>query len=145
MELIAEMQTRAGEVDAAGAGSRKAQWTGRIMSGLVIVFLTLDAAAKLARLPPVLEGTAKLGYPTTVVFGLGAVLLAGVAVHAIPRTALLGAIVLTGYLGGAVATHVRVGDPLLTHTLFPVYVGILMWGGLTLRDARLRAALWARG
>jgi hypothetical protein len=121
--------------------SRRALVTGRILSGLVIAFLTFDAVAKLAEVREVLEGTARLGYPPSVAFGLGVVLLACVVVYAIPRTSVLGAILLTGYLGGAIATHVRVGAPLFTHTLFPIYVAVLLWGGMYLRDGRLRAMI----
>jgi hypothetical protein len=119
--------------------SRKAVWTGRILSGLAIFFLTLDSVAKLVEAEPVIAGTIQLGYPPTVVFGLGVVLLLGVAVYAVPASAVLGAVLLTGYLGGAVATHVRVGNPWASHILFPIYVAALLWGGLLLRDARLRA------
>ncbi len=121
--------------------SRGARWTGRVLSTIAVLFLVLDSVGKLLQVPPVMEGTVGLGYPTSVVFGLGVILLACTLAYAFPGTAALGAILLTGYLGGAVATHVRVGHPLLTHTLFPVYVGVFVWGGLALRDARLRAFL----
>jgi hypothetical protein len=84
------------------------------------------------------QATVDLGYPESSIIGLGIVLLACVVLYVIPKTSLLGAILLTGYLGGAVATHVRVGSPLFTHTLFPVYLGVLVWGGLFLRDPRIR-------
>ena len=116
-------------------------WTGRILSGLCTLFLVVDALAKVARLQPVIDGTIELGYPDTVIVPLGLVLLASTVLYAVPATSVLGAILVTGYLGGAVATHVRVGNPLMTHTLFPVWLGILLWGGLWLRDARLRALL----
>ena len=90
---------------------------------------------------PVVEGTVQLGYPESVLLGLGIVLLTCTVLYMIPRTAILGAILLTGYLGGAIATHVRVGSPLFSHTLFPVYVALLIWGGLYLRDDRLRALI----
>ncbi len=122
-------------------GSRKRLWAGRIMSGLAILFLAFDGAVKVLELPPVVEGTIRLGYPASVVFGLGIVLLVCLVAHVIPRTSVLGAVLLTGYLGGAIATHVRIGDPLLTHTLFPIYVAVLIWGGLYLRDDRLRAVI----
>jgi hypothetical protein len=147
MELIAESAVSiegSGEVPRA-TGSRKRLWAGRILSGLAIVFLAFDAVAKVLELPPVVEGSLKLGYPASTVFGIGVVLLACVAVHLVPRTAALGAVLLTGHLGGAVATHVRVGDPLFTHALFPIYVAVLIWGGLYLRDPRLRALLPLRG
>ena len=123
------------------AASGKALWAGRIMSGLAILFLAFDAVGKLLRLAPVIEGSTQLGYPASVVFGLGVVLLVCVVTYAIRPTSILGAILLTGYLGGAIATHVRVGNPLFTHTLFPIYVAVLIWGGLYLRDARLRAII----
>ncbi len=116
-------------------------WAGRIMSGLAILFLAFDAVGKLLRLAPVIEGSTQLGYPASVVFGLGVVLLVCVVTYAIRRTSILGAILLTGYLGGAIATHVRVGNPLFSHALFPIYVALLIWGGLYLRDARLRAII----
>jgi ABC-type transport system involved in cytochrome c biogenesis permease component len=123
---------------------RKGLWAGRIMSGLMALFLLFDAAGKLLRLQPVVEGTAKLGFPTGVIVPLGVVLLTCVVLYLIPRTALLGAVLLTGYLGGAIATHVRAADPLFSHTLFPIYVGALIWGGLYLRDARVRALIAPR-
>ena len=86
-----------------------------------------------------------LGWPVSLAIPLGILLLSCLALYAIPRTAVLGAILLTGYLGGAVATHVRVADPLFSHVLFPVYVGAMLWGGLYLRDARLRALIPFRG
>jgi len=116
-------------------------WTGRIMSALPALFLFMDAVGKLVKPAPVVEGTVQLGYLESVLLGLGIVLLACTVLYVIPRTAILGAILLTGYLGGAVATHVRVGNPLFTHVLFPVYLGVLIWGGLYLRDERLRALI----
>ena len=115
--------------------------TGRVLSGLAIAFLTFDAVIKLLGLEMVRKGTVELGYPVETAFPLGVVLLACVILHAIPRTTVLGALLLTGYLGGAVATHVRVGHPLFSHTLFPVYFGVLIWAGLVLRNPRVRAAL----
>jgi hypothetical protein len=121
------------------AVSRKALWTGRIISGLISLFLLFDALGKLMRADVVLQAIDKLGYQRSVSVGIGTVLLICVAIYVVPRTSILGAILLTGYLGGAVATHVRVGDPLFSHALFPVYLGILIWGGLFLRERRLRA------
>jgi hypothetical protein len=121
--------------------SRKRLWAGRIISALPTLFLLIDGGAELAKPAPVVEGTVKLGYPESVIIPLGIVLLTCTILYAIPRTSVLGAILLTGYLGGAVATHVRVGDPFLTHALFPVYLGVLIWGGLYLRDDRLRALI----
>ena len=116
-----------------------AVWTGRIVSAMAALFLLLDSGGKLMEARPFMEGTAQLGYPTSLVFPLGVVLLTCVVVYLIPRTSVLGAVLLTGYLGGAVATHARVQDPLFSHTLFPIYFGVLIWGGLLLRDARLRS------
>jgi DoxX-like family len=114
-------------------------WIGRVLSGVAVLFLAMDATMKVLQLPVAVEGTKKLGYPAGVVLPLGIVQLVCLAAYLIPRTRVLGAILWTGYLGGAVATHVRVGDPLFSHILFPVYVAALLWGGLCLRDARLRA------
>lgn len=104
---------------------------------LVILFLLVDAAGKILRLAPYVEGTAKVGYPPGSLVPLGIVLLVSTLLYAIPRTAVLGAILLTGYLGGAVATHVRMEQPFVV----PVVLGILVWGCLYLRDARLREIL----
>ncbi|HEX7451831.1 MAG TPA: DoxX family protein, partial [Polyangiaceae bacterium] len=118
-----------------------ALWTGRVLSALGVLFLTMDASMKLLRLAPAVQGTVQLGYPESVVFGLGVVQLLCLVVYLVPRTALLGAVLWTGYLGGAIATHVRVQNPLFSHVLFPVYVAILLWGGLCLRQPRVRALL----
>ena len=114
-------------------------WVGRILNGLAVLFLLWDSAMKLLRPPMVLESFERLGYPEGVSVGIGILQLACVAVYLIPPTTVLGAILLTGFLGGAVATHVRVGDPLFSHVLFPTYLGAMLWGGLYLRDERLRA------
>lgn len=114
-------------------------WSGRVLSGLAVAFLTFDALMHLVQPPFVVEANLKLGFSTSVVFTLGLIQLASLAAYLLPRTAVLGAVVWTGYLGGAVATHVRLGDPLFSHVLAPVYVAALLWGGLWLRDARLRA------
>lgn len=112
-------------------------WSGRVLSGLAVLFLFVDAVGKLLKVTPVVEGTVKLGYQENVVFPLGVLLLTGVVLYSVPRTSLLGAIYLTAFLGGAVATHVRVGSPLVTHVLFGVYVAVFLWGGLVLRTPRL--------
>lgn len=120
--------------------SARALWAGRIMSGLPALFLLMDGAMKLAKPAIVVETTVKLGYPESVIFPLGIVLLACTLVYVIPRTSVLGAILLTGYLGGAVATHVRAEEgwgPIF----FPVILGVLIWGGLFLRDDPLRALI----
>jgi hypothetical protein len=116
-------------------------WTGRIMSALPALLLLMDGIMKLVKPEPVVKATVQLGYPENAIFGLGIVVLVCVVLYVIPRTAVLGAILLTGYLGGAVATHARVGDPLFSHTLFPIYFAILLWGGLYLREERLRALI----
>ena len=115
-------------------------WAGRILSALPALFLIVDGGMKLAKPQPVVEATVGLGYPESTIIGLGIVLLACTAIYLIPRTSILGAILLTGYLGGAVATHVRVGGSLFP-IFFPVFLGVLVWGGLWLRDHRLRALL----
>jgi len=115
-------------------------WVGRALSSVVILFLATDAAVKIAALPIVAQTapwTADPGFWRAI----GLLLLAMTALYAWPRTAVLGAVLLTGYLGGAVATHVRVGSPLFSHILFGVYLGIALWGGLWLRDRGLRAVL----
>jgi hypothetical protein len=113
--------------------------TGRILSGIAVLFLLFDAVIKLIKIRPVVEGFAKAGYPEALAIPIGIVLLVCVVIYVIPKTSVLGAILLTGYLGGAVATHVRVGDPLFSHVLFPTYVALLIWGGLYLREERLHA------
>ncbi|MEP6920323.1 MAG: DoxX family protein [bacterium] len=118
-------------------------WTGRIMSWLPALFLLVDAVMKLIKPAPVVEATVGLGYPESVIVGLGIVLLASTILYLIPSTAILGAILLTGYLGGAVATHVRVRAGWFA-ILFPVVFGILLWGGLYFRDARMRVLLPVR-
>jgi hypothetical protein len=121
-------------------------WSGSILSGLVVLFLLFDGTIKVIEMDVATQTTAQLGYPVSVVFGLGVVTLVIAVLYAIPRTSVLGAILLTGLLGGAIAAHVRVGSPIVTHTLFPVYLGLAAWGGLLLRDVRLRALLlpWGR-
>lgn len=114
-------------------------WTGRVLSGVAVLFLAMDAMMKVLQMPVAVEGTKKLGYPAGSVLVLGIIELAALAAYLIPPARVLGAIVWTGYLGGAVATHVRMSDPLFSHVLFPIYVAALLWGGLCLRDARLRA------
>jgi len=119
--------------------TRRQILSGRILSGLAIAFLLFDSGMKIARVPAAVEGTVQLGYPAETILGIGLVQLVCLALYAAPRTAVVGALLLTGYLGGAVATQVRVGNPLFSHILFPTYVAALVWGGLYLRDARLRA------
>lgn len=113
--------------------SRKRLWAGRVISAAAVLFLLFDATIKLMVIPPVVEAFTRLDFPVGLARGIGTLELTCLIVYLIPRTAIPGAILLTGFLGGAVVTHVRVGDPLLSHTLFPVYVGSLLWGGLLLR------------
>ncbi len=128
--------------DVRETGTAGAQvWTGRVLSGLAILFLGMDTVMHLLHPSFVVAGTVKVGYPASVLPFLGIVEAVALVLYIFPRTSVLGAIVWTGYLGGAVATHVRVGDPLFSHILAPVYVAIVLWGGLVLRDVRLRAAL----
>src|SRR5262245_30201569 len=117
--------------------SKKRLWAGRIVGGLPALFLLVDGAMKLVKPAPVIEATVKLGYPESSIVGIGVALVVCVILYLIPRTAVLGAILLTGYLGGAVATHVRVSD--LPSVLYPIVFAVLLWGGLSLRDDRLRA------
>jgi TRAP-type C4-dicarboxylate transport system permease small subunit len=113
------------------------------MSGIVIAFMLLDGGMKLVPLDVVIKTTAELGYPPSpeLARGLGVAALLCTALYAYPRTSVLGAILLTAYMGGTVATHLRVGNPLFSHMLFGVYLALLAWGGLYLRDARIRALL----
>ncbi len=123
----------------ARAISRPARWTGRILSALPVLLLLFSGGIKVLVLAPAVESVAQLGYPAGVCFWIGALELGCTLAYLWPRTSVYGAVLLTGYLGGAVATHLRLLDPWLTHTLFPVYVGALLWVGLWLRDRRLRA------
>jgi hypothetical protein len=111
------------------------------MTGLVVLFLVPDAIIKFTKPAAVVEAFTHVQWPLGLANALGVLLLGGVVLYAIPQTAVLGAIFLTGYLGGAVATHMRIGDPLFSHVLFPTYLGVLLWGGLYLRDQRLRALI----
>jgi hypothetical protein len=121
--------------------SKSSVLAGYIVSALPVLFLLFDVSLKFIKPPFVVEANAQLGYLESSILVIGIILLVCVILYVIPQTSVLGAILLTGYLGGAVATHVRVENPLFSHTLFPVYVGILIWGGLFLRDARLRALI----
>jgi hypothetical protein len=115
-------------------------WTGRILTAIPALFLTLDGVMKLVKPAPVVEATVQLGYPESVISAIGIVLLICTALYVIPRTSVLGAILLTGYLGGATASNVRMGGPLF-NIVFPSLLGILIWGGIYARDARLRALI----
>jgi hypothetical protein len=119
--------------------SKSHLWTGRIMSGVVIVFMLFDAITKFTRPEPVIQATVnELGYQEHQLLVIGFSALIGTILYAFPRTSLLGAVLLTGHLGGAIASNLRVDKPLLSNTLFPVYLAVLMWGGIWLRDKGLR-------
>jgi hypothetical protein len=139
-------QTLQPAIDAGSNTGRLMRVTGLALSGLAILFLAMDSALKIAALPVVAETVAPLGWTGDPSFwrAMGLLLLALTVLYAWPRTAILGAILLTAYLGGAVATHARVGSPLFSHTLFGVYLGLVVWAGLWLRDARLRGLLFWR-
>lgn len=126
-----------------GWPSRRALIGGAFASGSAGVFLLFDAVLKLARPPEAVLGTTQLGYSADIIRPLGMLELLLLTLYLVPRTRVLGAVLWTGYLGGAVATHLRVGAPWASHTLFPVYLGVLLWGGLWLRDSRVRSALLA--
>ncbi len=123
------------------SSAKKRSIAGYVLTGLVAAFLTFDTVMKLLQLAPAVQGTTELGYPAGTVVVIGAIELVCLVLYLVPRTSVLGALVLTGYLGGAIATHVRVGSPLPTHTLFPIYVALMVWGGLYLRESRLRELL----
>jgi hypothetical protein len=137
MSVPLELHTATYPVDL----SRKTVVTGRVLSGIAVLFLLFDAVGKLLRPAAVIEGTTQLGWPVSVILPLGIIQALFLIAYLVPRTAVFGAILWTGYLGGAVATHVRIGNPLFSHVLFPVYVAALLWLGLWLRDRRLRTLL----
>lgn len=118
--------------------SKKARIAGWILSGLAILFLLMDAMGKLAKPKPVIEATLELGYPESSITVIGIILLISTIIYAVPKVSVFGAILLTGYLGGAVASNFRVESPLFTHILFPVYVALFVWIGLYLRNRQLR-------
>ena len=118
-------------------GSRAQVWTGRVLTGLIVAFLLLDAIGKLIPLAPVVEGTQKVGYAVDVIRPLGVVLAVSALLHLVPRTQFVGAVLLTAYLGGATATHVRIGTPFW----MPVLMGVILWIAYALRSSRLRAFL----
>jgi hypothetical protein len=123
--------------------SKPARWLGRILSGLVIVFLLFDGAIKLVPWPVVTETMDKMGYGSSenLARSLGIITVVCTVLYSVPPTSILGAILLTGYLGGAMASHVRIGSPLFTHVLFGFYLGLMVWGGLWLRDRNLRTLI----
>lgn len=121
--------------------SRTRFWIGAVLSGLAVLFLLFDVTIKFLAPPEVISGTTDLGYSASVIPLLAWLLLISVVLYVAPPTSVLGALLLTGYLGGAIATHVRVGNPLFSHVLFPVYVALFVWGGLYLREPRLAVLL----
>src|SRR5579872_5243266 len=123
--------------------SRPALWLGRVLSGMVILFMLFDGAIKLVPWPIVTETMDRMGYGSSesLARSLGAISLVCTVLYAIPPTSFVGAILLTGYLGGAMASHVRIGSPLFSHVLFGFYLGVMVWAGLWLRDGKLRALM----
>lgn len=119
--------------------SKARLWAGRLLLAVPVLFLVFDSVIKLMRITPVMDSFHALGYPASLALAIGILESVCLVVLLVPRTSILGGILLTGYLGGAVATHLRVGSPLASHVLFPVYVALLIWAALFLRDGRLRA------
>jgi hypothetical protein len=121
--------------------SKRRVWAGRVITAIPVLFLAFDTAIKLLNIQPVIDSLRQLGYPETMGPVIGAIELVCLAAYLLPRTSLIGAVLFTGYLGGATATHLRLNNPLFTHVLFAAYVGALLWLGLYLRDPRLAALL----
>jgi hypothetical protein len=138
MQSAAQSLAQSGIQTDSLSNSRKALWTGRIMSGLVTAFLLFDAGIHLLKPAPVVEAFAKLQLPLYLAVVLGIIELVCILLYVLPQTSILGAILLTAYLGGAIATQLPVSNSLFGEILFPVYVGVIVWGGIYLRDARLR-------
>jgi hypothetical protein len=126
------------ETAQAGSISKKSLWAGRITTGFIVAFLLFDAVIHLMKPAPVVEAFAKLGFPIRLAVPLGLIELVCVLLYVIPRSSILGAILLTGYLGGAIAIQLPTGNSLFGEVLFPVYIGVILWGGIYLRDERLR-------
>jgi DoxX-like family len=127
----------------AASASKATLWAGRFLTALSVLFLLFDGVAKVMQVAPVMEASARLEIPGHVIPGLGAVLIAATLIYAFPRTSPLGAILLTGYLGGAICAHLRTGDPAFP-TVFPGLVAAMVWGGLYLREPRLQALIPVR-
>ena len=125
-------------VPAEGNARARTRIAGIVFTSAAALFLVFDTVLKLLRLDAAVEGTTSLGYPADTVLWIGGIELVCLLLYLVPRTAVLGAVLMTGYLGGAIATHVRIGSPLLTHTVFPVYVAFFVWAGIYLREPRLR-------
>ena len=124
-----------------GQVSKAALWTSRIITGLVVLFLLFDGITKVMKVPAVVAACVQIGLSQNLVVAIGITLLVCTVLYVIPQTSILGAILLTGYLGGAVCIQLRVGNPLFSQTLFPVYFGVLVWLALYLREARLRSLI----
>ena len=139
MESILKPRPVTHSVYANVPSSKVSRRAGAVMTGIATLFLLVDSVGKLIPIPPAIEFTVRLGYPESTVQLIGMILLVCLILYVVPRTSVLGAVLLTGYLGGAVATQLRVGSPLLSTTLFPIYIGVLVWGGILLREDRLRA------
>jgi hypothetical protein len=125
----------------AGSISKKSLWAGRVTSGFIVAFLLFDAGIHLMKPAPVVEAFAKLGFPLRLAVPLGIIELVCILLYVIPRSSILGAILLTGYLGGAIAIQLPTGNSLFGEVLFPVYIGVFLWGGIYLRDERLRTLI----
>ena len=121
--------------------SKPLLWAGRVMSGLLVVFMVMDSLIKLVLIQPVIDTMTQMGLPVAMARPIGAIELVVTLLYAIPRSSVLGAVLLTAVFGGAIASHWRLGDPLFSHTLFGVYLGLLAWGGIWLRDPRVRAVM----
>lgn len=139
--LMSTASLRSAPLADSSVPSDRARRTGLVLTGLAVLFLIFDMAMKLFAIPEAVEATVQLGWQAHYLPVLALIELVCLVLYLVPRTAVLGAVLWTGYFGGAIATHLRLGNPLVTHTLFPVYVAALVWGGLYLRDARARALL----
>ena len=117
--------------------SKKAVWTGRALTGVAVAFMLFDSITKILKVDAVVKASAQFGYPVSLLSAIGIILLCCIVVYVIPRTSILGALLITGYLGGAVEANLRIGTPLFTNALFPVYFAVLVWAGLFLRDKEL--------
>jgi len=128
-------------METTNTSSKKMKITGWVLSILAILLLLADGFGKLIKPEPVVKATLELGYPENTITTIGILVIICAIIYAIPRSALIGAILLTGFLGGAIATHFRINNPLFSHTLFPVYILLFIWLGLYLRSASLRKLL----
>ncbi len=120
------------------SGSKKALWAGRVLSGIAIVSMLFDSLTKILKVDAVVKASAQFGYPVSLLSAIGLILLVCLVIYVIPRTSILGALLITGYLGGAVEANLRIGTPLFSNALFPIYFAVIVWGGLYLRERRVR-------